>query len=207
VRDETSAPSPCAGGACGFLLPPSDGPPEAASRVRGDVPAPVDRLPGVPDHRNSPAASASTILCWRGHSDPLFWPPDCGSVAHENIWLTERGPAPGRRRANALARYSRPRSHLVIEETSEIQLDKPNRCAWRRTQTAQDPVGHEAATPSEPLRHDSRHASDHRPDRILVGEIHKEYHYEPKYEGSLNFNTRSYTTLSPTTKIVKTTLN
>jgi pilus assembly protein CpaF len=59
---------------------------------------------------------------------------------------------------------------VVIEETSEIHLDKPNlvRVEARR---AQAPLGHEAPLPPVTITELLRATLRHRPDRILVGEV------------------------------------
>jgi pilus assembly protein CpaF len=59
---------------------------------------------------------------------------------------------------------------VVIEETSEIHLDKPNlvRLEARR---AQAPLGHEAPLPPVTIADLLRATLRHRPDRILVGEV------------------------------------
>lgn len=59
---------------------------------------------------------------------------------------------------------------VVIEETAEIHLDKPNliRLEARR---AQMPLGQEAALPAVTIADLLRATLRHRPDRILVGEV------------------------------------
>jgi pilus assembly protein CpaF len=59
---------------------------------------------------------------------------------------------------------------VVIEETAEIHLDKPNlvRLEARR---AQVPLGHEAPLPPVSIADLLRATLRHRPDRILLGEV------------------------------------
>ena len=72
---------------------------------------------------------------------------------------------------NALAAHIPDRDRIVlIEETAEIHLDKPNvlRLEARR---AQAPLGQEAPLPPVTIADLLRAALRHRPDRILVGEV------------------------------------
>src|SRR3954463_14004968 len=72
---------------------------------------------------------------------------------------------------NALAAHIPDRDRIVlIEETAEIHLDKPNvlRLEARRAQAA---LGQEAPLPPVTIADLLRAALRHRPDRILVGEV------------------------------------
>src|SRR4051812_5800105 len=72
---------------------------------------------------------------------------------------------------NALAAHIPDRDRIVlIEETAEIHLDKPNvlRLEARR---AQAPLGQEGPLPPVTIADLLRAALRHRPDRILVGEV------------------------------------
>jgi pilus assembly protein CpaF len=72
---------------------------------------------------------------------------------------------------NALAALISERDRIVvIEETAEIHLDKPNllRMEARR---AQAPLGQEAPLPAVTIADLLRATLRHRPDRILVGEV------------------------------------
>lgn len=72
---------------------------------------------------------------------------------------------------NALASTIPPTDRIVlIEETSEIEIDKPNlvRFEARRAQT---PIGHETPLPAVTIADLLRATLRHRPDRILVGEV------------------------------------
>ncbi len=72
---------------------------------------------------------------------------------------------------NALAAHVPDHDRLVvIEETAEIHLDKPNvlRLEARRTQV---PLGQDAPWPPVTIADLLRAALRHRPDRILVGEV------------------------------------
>ncbi|MGE3335737.1 MAG: CpaF family protein [Rhodospirillaceae bacterium] len=59
---------------------------------------------------------------------------------------------------------------VLIEDTSEVHIDKPNlvRFEARRTQPA---LGHEASLPAVTIAELVRASLRHRPDRILVGEV------------------------------------
>lgn len=72
---------------------------------------------------------------------------------------------------NALASTIPPEDRIVlIEETSEILIDKPNlvRFEARRSQA---PIGQEAPLPAVTIADLLRATLRHRPDRILVGEV------------------------------------
>jgi pilus assembly protein CpaF len=72
---------------------------------------------------------------------------------------------------NALAETIPPEDRIVlIEETSEIRIDKPNlvRFEARRAQT---PIGQEAPLPAVSIADLVRATLRHRPDRIIVGEV------------------------------------
>ncbi len=94
------------------------------------------------------------------------------AVATEQNILISGGTGTGKTTLlNALAAHIPDRDRIVlIEETSEIHLDKPNvlRLEARRAQT---PLGQEAPLPPVTIADLLRAALRHRPDRILVGEV------------------------------------
>lgn len=59
---------------------------------------------------------------------------------------------------------------VVIEETAEIHLDKPNQLRFE-ARRAQAPLGQEQALPPVTIADLLRATLRHRPDRILVGEV------------------------------------
>ena len=72
---------------------------------------------------------------------------------------------------NALAATIPPDDRIVlIEETSEILIDKPNLVRFE-ARRAQAPLGQEAALPAVTIADLLRATLRHRPDRILVGEV------------------------------------
>ena len=72
---------------------------------------------------------------------------------------------------NALAAHIPDRDRLiVIEETAEIHLDKPNLLRFE-ARRAQAPLGQEAPLPPVTIADLLRATLRHRPDRILVGEV------------------------------------
>jgi pilus assembly protein CpaF len=90
---------------------------------------------------------------------------------HQNVLLSG-GTGTGKTTLlNALAALIPTRDRIVvIEETAEIHLNKPNllRLEARR---AQAPLGHEAPLPPVTIADLLRATLRHRPDRILVGEV------------------------------------
>jgi pilus assembly protein CpaF len=72
---------------------------------------------------------------------------------------------------NALAALIPSHDRIVlIEETSEISLDKPNLVRFE-ARRAQAPLGHEVPLPPVTIADLVRATLRHRPDRILVGEV------------------------------------
>lgn len=72
---------------------------------------------------------------------------------------------------NALASTIPPRERVVlIEETSEIQLDLPNVVRFE-ARRAVAPIGQEAATLAVTISELVRATLRHRPDRIILGEV------------------------------------
>src|SRR5207237_1424872 len=59
---------------------------------------------------------------------------------------------------------------VVIEETAEIHLDKPNLLRFE-ARRAQMPLGHETPLPAVTIADLLRATLRHRPDRIIVGEV------------------------------------
>jgi pilus assembly protein CpaF len=94
------------------------------------------------------------------------------AVSREKNILISGGTGTGKTTLlNALAAHIPDRDRIVlIEETAEIHLDKPNvlRLEARR---AQAPLGQEAPLPPVTIADLLRAALRHRPDRILVGEV------------------------------------
>jgi pilus assembly protein CpaF len=72
---------------------------------------------------------------------------------------------------NALAETIPPEDRIVlIEETSEIRIDKPNLVRFE-ARRAQSPLGQEAPLPAVSIADLVRATLRHRPDRIIVGEV------------------------------------
>src|SRR5438874_1731445 len=72
---------------------------------------------------------------------------------------------------NALAAYIPDHDRIVvIEETAEIHLDKPNLLRFE-ARRAQPPLGQEQPLPPVSIADLVRATLRHRPDRILVGEV------------------------------------
>jgi pilus assembly protein CpaF len=59
---------------------------------------------------------------------------------------------------------------VVIEETAEIHLEKPNLVRFE-ARRAQIPLGHETPLPAVTIADLVRATLRHRPDRIIVGEV------------------------------------
>jgi pilus assembly protein CpaF len=72
---------------------------------------------------------------------------------------------------NALAETIPPEDRIVlIEETSEIRIDKPNLVRFE-ARRAQAPLGQEVPVPAVSIADLVRATLRHRPDRIIVGEV------------------------------------
>ena len=72
---------------------------------------------------------------------------------------------------NALAAHIPDTNRIVvIEETAEIHLDKPNLLRFE-ARRAQIPLGHETPLPAVTIADLVRATLRHRPDRIIVGEV------------------------------------
>jgi pilus assembly protein CpaF len=72
---------------------------------------------------------------------------------------------------NAIAQTISPEDRIVlIEETSEIRIDKPNLVRFE-ARRAQAPLGQEEPMPAVTIADLVRATLRHRPDRILVGEV------------------------------------
>jgi len=72
---------------------------------------------------------------------------------------------------NALAAHIPDANRIVvIEETAEIHLDKPNMLRFE-ARRAQIPLGHETPLPAVTIADLVRATLRHRPDRIIVGEV------------------------------------
>src|SRR5690606_4430259 len=91
-------------------------------------------------------------------------------AARENV-LISGGTGTGKTTLlNAVAATIPPQDRIVlIEETSEILIDKPNLVRFE-ARRAQAPVGQEEPMPAVTIADLVRATLRHRPDRILVGE-------------------------------------
>jgi pilus assembly protein CpaF len=92
-------------------------------------------------------------------------------AAHQNV-LISGGTGTGKTTLlNALAAHIPDRYRIiVIEETAEIHLDKPNLLRFE-ARRAQAPLGQEQPLPPVTIADLLRATLRHRPDRIIVGEV------------------------------------
>jgi pilus assembly protein CpaF len=95
-----------------------------------------------------------------------------GAIAAQQNILISGGTGTGKTTLlNALAAHISDGDRLiVIEETAEIHLDKPNLLRFE-ARRAQVPLGQEAPLPPVSIADLLRATLRHRPDRILVGEV------------------------------------
>jgi pilus assembly protein CpaF len=95
-----------------------------------------------------------------------------GAIAAQQNILISGGTGTGKTTLlNALAAHIPDVDRLiVIEETAEIHLDKPNLLRFE-ARRAQAPLGQEAPLPPVTIADLLRATLRHRPDRILVGEV------------------------------------
>src|SRR5215470_9503571 len=94
------------------------------------------------------------------------------AIAAERNMLISGGTGTGKTTlVNALAAKIPDRNRIVvIEETAEIHLDKPNLVRFE-ARRAQMPLGHETPLPAVTIADLLRATLRHRPDRIIVGEV------------------------------------
>ena len=94
------------------------------------------------------------------------------AVAERRNMLISGGTGTGKTTLlNALAATIDPRDRIVlIEETSEILIEKPNLVRFE-ARREQQPLGQEAPMPAITIAALLRATLRHRPDRILVGEV------------------------------------
>jgi pilus assembly protein CpaF len=96
----------------------------------------------------------------------------CAAVREQKNILISGGTGTGKTTLlNALAAKIPDTDRVVlIEETSEIMIDKPNLVRFE-ARRAQAPLGQEAPLPAVAITDLLRATLRHRPDRILVGEV------------------------------------
>ncbi len=95
-----------------------------------------------------------------------------GAIKAEQNILISGGTGTGKTTLlNALAAHIPDGNRIVvIEETAEIHLDKPNLLRFE-ARRAQIPLGHETPLPAVTIADLVRATLRHRPDRIIVGEV------------------------------------